>query len=180
MEEHEVILSVITAMERKAMDETTDGELNQCFWYSAIDFIQNFTDRHHLRKEEDLLFPALVEAGFSEQEGPVAVMRQEHQQGRELVQRLRAALEAGDLPGVTRAAGGYALLLREHIQKENMVLFNMARHALSQEKVEELLLGFQRLEKEDGGLVVHRNYVDLAKKLCADSGTDFQSSIPQF
>ena len=49
---------------------------------SIVDFIQIFADQCHHGKEEDLLFPAMDEAGFSGEQGPIAVMLAEHAQGR--------------------------------------------------------------------------------------------------
>ena len=73
----------------------------------AMDFIKTFADSCHHAKEEDLLFPAMGEAGFPSRGGPVGVMLMEHEQGRAgdlaLVERLLAAYPA---PELVRPSGG--------------------------------------------------------------------------
>jgi hemerythrin-like domain-containing protein len=48
-----------------------------------------FVDRCHHGKEEQLLFPALEQVGISREEGPIGVMLKEHQQGRNLVTKMK-------------------------------------------------------------------------------------------
>ncbi|HEY6103772.1 MAG TPA: hemerythrin domain-containing protein [bacterium] len=73
-------------------------------------------------KEERCLFPALAKAGVPEAGGPVAVMLEEHDRGRALLR----VMESGAAADRARAAREYVGLLREHIDKENGVLFPLA------------------------------------------------------
>jgi hemerythrin-like domain-containing protein len=56
---------------------------------SVLSFLTEFADGHHHNKEEKILFPALEEAGFPSDDGPVAVMLHEHTLGRSLIASLR-------------------------------------------------------------------------------------------
>src|SRR5680860_1354935 len=60
---------------------------------AAIDFIREYADRSHHAKEEDLLFPAMGEAGFPPEGGPVAVMLDEHDEGRAYVTSMEEGLQ---------------------------------------------------------------------------------------
>lgn len=99
-------------------------------------FLREFADARHHGKEEDLLFAAMVEHGFSRAHGPLAVMLHEHGLGRALTAtlgQLAAQLGPwtdGDRAELERAVGGYGELLRQHIDKEDQVLYPMAQARL--------------------------------------------------
>lgn len=62
----------------------------------------------------------------------------EHDQGREFVRGLEAAVRAGDKTKVVENALGYAGLLRDHIYKEDNILYPMAEEALGGAKSAEM------------------------------------------
>jgi hemerythrin-like domain-containing protein len=84
--------------------------------------------RQHNENEERALFPLLGE------DAPCGPFRQEHQVLRELERRLDAALEGPnperDIPPVAHALVD---LLRAHVQREDEVLFPLARKLLGAE-----------------------------------------------
>ena len=95
-------------------------------------FIRLFADACHHGKEEDLLFTTLEEHGMPRDAGPIAVMLYEHRLGREHVAAMVAALpgarraEEGAVPRLVNAGRSYVELIRNHILKEDNVLFDMA------------------------------------------------------
>jgi hemerythrin-like domain-containing protein len=128
-EEHQWILAVSDALESLLSAEPAlDYEaVEQC-----VTFIRLFADACHHGKEEDLLFPALEACGLPHHAGPIAVMLHEHRLGREAVAIMREALpqaRQGNAEARARLVGagrGYIELIRNHIGKENHVLFDMA------------------------------------------------------
>ncbi len=101
---------------------------------SVLSFLSEFADGHHHAKEEKILFPAMEEAGFPSDDGPVAVMLHEHDLGRSLIARMRefSMLDSETTRSAFRdAATQYAELLGQHIQKENNVLFMLADRAIA-------------------------------------------------
>lgn len=97
-------------------------------------FFREFGDVRHHEKEERLLFPWLEAQGLPSQIGPLGILRQEHELGRDLRLALSLAADALlDSPGEgdTRARfHGLALrfveLMTAHIEKEEQVLFPLA------------------------------------------------------
>jgi iron-sulfur cluster repair protein YtfE (RIC family) len=87
----------------------------------------------HARVEESLLFPRLER--HLGPAGPLAVMRDEHRRIDEL---LAAAREASDLATVKSRIGELLDLAHSHFQKEEQVLFGMARQALGEAALTEL------------------------------------------
>lgn len=88
----------------------------------------------HARLEDELLFAAL-EPHLGAQGGPLAVMRMEHNQIADLLGRIESAasLEEGSA-FVTQMIQ----VCRAHFQKEEQVLFRMARQFLGKEELSAL------------------------------------------
>ncbi|MFQ5537943.1 MAG: hemerythrin domain-containing protein [Gemmatimonadota bacterium] len=130
--QHQNILRVASVLERILEDEPVTGSLDFDGVADCIDFIRLYADALHHGKEEDLLFPALEEVGMPRDSGPVAVMLHEHRQGRQYAAAMADALPAareGDREAHDRlvnAAFGYIRLIRQHILKEDNILFNWA------------------------------------------------------
>ena len=172
-EEHQVILAVLGAMDQRADQLAAGDPLDAEFWLLAAEFLENFLDRCHHTKEEDVLFPVLKRCGIPEEGGPLAIMKHEHVEGRALKECLRGGAEQGNRDEVLRAVRALCYLLHEHIAKEENVLFQMARQMLDHHHVEEVLKGFARVEKDIMGEGTHCKYVGLARHLCAESGVPF-------
>jgi len=151
-EEHEIILRglrvLTTLAERSARGEAVPAQATK----TLLDFLRDFADAHHHGKEEEILFPAMEEAGFPRDAGPLAVMLHEHDEGRILIRELResaprAAGAADERARFAAAARAYAQLLSAHIDKENLVLFAMADQAVGpaeQKRVDEAFDTFER------------------------------------
>jgi len=175
--EHDAILRMLEVTEQvaeqldrgeKVAPQTLDG---------LLEFFRLFADQCHHGKEEELLFPALEKKGMPRQAGPIGVMLIEHDQGRSLVQQMAqegAAYAAGTAGAAGRwssAARGYVQLLREHIYKENNILFVMAERMLTGTEQQELVAAFERVEEEKMGAGTHERLHKLMDKLAAEVHT---------
>jgi len=83
----------------------------------------------HFSNEEDALFP-LFEEKTGMQAGPTQVMRSEHVELRELMQRMGDAVRARDRDTALGTAETFFLFLQQHNVKEEQVLYPMADQAL--------------------------------------------------
>ncbi|HET7876812.1 MAG TPA: hemerythrin domain-containing protein [Methylomirabilota bacterium] len=145
-EEHRVILRALDLVETAAGPLAAGGGPAEAWWTDAVRLLRGFADRNHHEKEEQLLFPALAQAGVPVEGGPVGVMLEEHVEGRALIQ----ALESGAGPARVEAARRYVRLLREHIDKENGVLWPLAESVLDAEAQRALARQFEAVEAELG------------------------------
>jgi hemerythrin-like domain-containing protein len=140
-------------------------------WAKAIDFARNFADKCHHLKEEKLLFPAMEERGIPREGGPIGMMLAEHEEGRGYVRAMAAALETAAQDPIAarttlrRKADAYIRLLREHIQKEDDVLFMLADNVLNSEEQKELLREFEEHELREMGSGVHEKYLRIVQEL---------------
>jgi hemerythrin-like domain-containing protein len=165
--DHRVIERVLAVLERL----TERAESSPEMWQKAYDFIRNFADHCHHLKEERILFPALQKLGIPSEGGPIGVMLLEHEEGRAYVRGIAEALELAKAdpraatPALFENARAYLRLLREHILKEDQILFNMADEALSSEEQKKLLREFEEHEAKEIGPDVHEKYLQIAQEL---------------
>jgi len=176
MDEHRVIERVIASLDSATSGMEQGEPVRPGFYLDAADFIKGFADGCHHRKEEGVLFVAMADAGMPTQAGPIAVMLAEHEQGRTYTRAMRQAaerLQAGDESAradVIRNARGYAALLRQHIAKEDGVLFPMADQVIPVSAQGQVAEDFERVEHEETGEGVHEKYLALAEALEREVG----------
>lgn len=137
----------------------------------AIDFLLEFGDKVHNRKEEDFLFPLMKERGIPTEGGPIGVMLMEHEAERKLLQEMSAGLaglgQASDDEKETFKANGldYLTIRAEHIWKENDILYPMARQVLTDEDTAGLLASFQKLNNETYGAAAISHYQQMVEEV---------------
>ena len=173
MQEHVLILAVLDALEHGAQKLAAGTDTPADFFVDASEFIRGFADDTHHRKEEGVLFKALANYGFSPDAGPVAVMLSEHTEARRFTEALTQAahkLHGGDQSAredVIMYALAYVRHLRQHIMKENNILFPMADRAVPADEAARIEADFERVERDEIGPAAHPKYEALARKLRA-------------
>ena len=164
-EEHQYILKVISAVEKECAIAEDQTIIHEAFWLSIIDFVQNYADRFHHAKEEDILFKEMCRDDVPLPCNPVQQMLYEHEQGRKFVRQLIAALENKNLADMLDNARNYAMLLRSHIHKEDNILYPMADQALSQDVQDKMLAAFKQVEAEKFPADLKEKYQNFANNL---------------
>jgi hemerythrin-like domain-containing protein len=171
-DDHVHILKLIDVMNRIIGSDRPDvGHLE-----SIVEIIRNFADGLHHAKEENQYFPFLVKRGFSLTQGPVAVMLNEHERGREYVKEISDNIplykngNMAALGNIYRNMASYAELLRNHISKENNILFRMADNALSEADQQELLRLFAKAESNYSSGLSSSAYIERIEKLASAYG----------
>ncbi len=175
-EEHRSIERMLTLLETHAARVDKGDPPDTVFFEGAIRFIREFADGCHHGKEENLLFVRLVERGFPREAGPIAVMLGEHETGRMHLREMSGALErftAGDNAAaavLARHAFGYADLLRNHIYKEDNILFRMADEHLAASDQEELLRKFRELTETGSACASRGELLSLLSRFEIEAG----------
>jgi hemerythrin-like domain-containing protein len=148
--DHVNILRLIDVMEKMLLIKSKNTE----HFEKTVNLIKSYADGLHHAKEENLLFPLMVKRGFSREQGPIAVMLHDHAEGRDYVKGMTEGISGykkgneDALAKIYENMQGYIILLRNHIGKENNVLFRMADKALSESDQQELLKEFAKVENE--------------------------------
>ncbi len=164
--EHDLIERGLTLLEKAVARIDSGQPLPEGLPEWAPRFFQQFADQCHHAKEEDVFFPVLKQRGIPEQGGPIGVMLHEHVLGRDCVGRMREASQAQPFDARTfaDAAKQYIPLLRQHIFKENNVLFRMAEQVMSETDDADVTGRFSKVEQERGLTGLHENYAgDVAR-----------------
>jgi hemerythrin-like domain-containing protein len=178
MLEHRIIERTMDAFERWALETVSSGDPTE---KDELDrfllFIREFVDACHHAKEENILFDAMVDHGFSRQQGPLAVMLAEHEAGRRLVgmldecARTRDPWTGSERQKILDTVQTFVALLRQHIQKEDKILYPMAEKRLPSAAQGEIDARFDRFEIEETGAGQHERLHELAEALIAKYGT---------
>jgi hemerythrin-like domain-containing protein len=175
MQEHRLIEQVLSALASCARKIGSGGDVDRATVKDFGDFFANFADKCHHAKEEDQLFVKMVDCGMPRDEGPIGVMLVEHDEGRRHVRGLRA-IGAGDGPltpaeraEVVEHALAFVDLLREHIMKEDQILYPMAENIVPRPEMDRLKADFDAYDSNVMG-ADHARYHALARTLVASFG----------
>jgi hemerythrin-like domain-containing protein len=161
----ERVLDVLEKLSRSPVENSLDD------WKKALDFFVHFADQCHHFKEEQVLFPAMEEHGIPRDGGPIGMMLMEHEEGRTYVRAMLAAIPLVERKNQAAKeifvdkAKAYLRLLREHIQKEDEVLFRIADEVISADEQKVLLRAFEEHEANEMGSGVHNKYLKLVDEL---------------
>jgi hemerythrin-like domain-containing protein len=139
--EHDVILTVVELLEGVA-GASKDGRVARDYVEAAIEFVRIYVDANHHAKEEYVLF---VEMAADPRLSAIAdALTHDHDDGRELVDEIECAV-LDDRP----AAGpilAYAAFIRNHIRRENEMIFPTIENAFGEETIAKLERRFQQIE----------------------------------
>jgi DUF438 domain-containing protein len=142
-----------------------------------ITYLVGYVDGCHNKKEENALFPLCEQRGIPRQGGPLAVMLDEHEQGRAILAQLRPLAEkyvAGDsavLGSLRQTFEAYSSLLKNHFWKETDILYPMARRLFSSQDDASVLHGIEAVEAAVGP-DTRRRYYGIAARICSMGGLD--------
>jgi len=163
VKEHEVILKAIDALDRKIEEFRKTKTIDVEFLRSLLEFSRTFIDRCHHGKEELCLFPCLEKRGIPRDGGPIGVMLMEHEMGRSLVRQISERLDnyaakhgKTDFEKILNLCSEYVELLRQHIYKENHILFPMGDGVIDEQDDKQNIECYEKKEHEIGHETHHR------------------------
>lgn len=149
--DHKVVLEKLKVMEQ-AINDLKSPAAKKTFADLKV-FLKKEVDIH-FKKEEDALFPE-IEKFMPRDAGPVGQMLLEHQdlykyednfiKGVDLLSENENSGEASKL--IKENGINYINLLREHIYKEDNILFMMADMHLDDDQIKEIMTKFEELDK---------------------------------
>jgi len=174
MHEHRIIEHGLAILQRLASQCQNAQPVDPPKVQAVLDFFQVFADRCHHAKEEGTLFPELERRGIPRAGGPIGVMLHDHERGRHLLAKMRQAVEHWDQPNqreqFSQAALEYVQHLRQHIWKEDNVLFRLAQQLLTAYHDAAMLRQFEELERHQLGEGVHERYHQWIHELQRELG----------
>lgn len=163
MEEHQLILKYIELMTCYISHSDTTILLTNA--HRFIEFIHEFADNFHHTKEEDILFRYLSAPDVLTHCNPLPQMLHEHDKARELVRAMEEAIVKNNLTVLVAAMNQYANLLKEHIFKEDNILYPMAERGLSDTATTALLKEYAAAEQHFNSAAIWQKYQTLYTEL---------------
>lgn len=166
--EHQLILKYVDLMGRYAELSLKQPDTPQLMMESAagfIEFIHEFADKFHHAKEEDILFKYLQVPGVLMHCNPVPQMLMEHDKAREFVRNMELAVQEKSLNGLADNAVQYARLLKEHIYKEDNILYPMGERGLTDEAKTALLKEYAQTDQRLDSQTIWAKYESLYTEL---------------
>lgn len=169
--EHQAVKLMLQILQEIAQRLKSQEKIDPSHLNHLVEFIQVFVDGCHHAKEEELLFPALKQAGMSSGGGLVGLMVTEHARERALVRDLIAGINEYK-KGNPTAAGKIVedirkidILLSAHINKEDELLYPQADQHLTEEEQNRLFAEFEKIENERVGAGRHEQFHQLLDEL---------------
>lgn len=157
MNEHEGVLLGLSILEKITLKLNAGEKVERSDLTSLVDFLKLFADKCHHGKEEGIFFPAMEKYGVPNAGGPIGQMLKEHTQGRAYIAAMADAVAVApiDSKAFTSSASAYMALMRDHIAKENTVLFPLGDRAIPSDVQTELLEAFEEHEESVMGKGTH-------------------------
>ena len=170
VKEHDSILQMIE-ITQTILNKNDETKVNLQHVEEIIDFVQNFADKYHHLKEEDVLFMELEKHGMPREGGPVGVMLYEHDEGRAYIKNAIdgiSQLKKGDnsaFADIRTNLLNYCTLLTNHIAKENNILYPMAGRMLPESILETMSLNFEEANLATANNEYHDKYLKMVDEL---------------
>ena len=150
VDEHKNILKIVDALEKECNEIKSGKKVDEDFFRKVIDFIRNYADKFHHAKEEDILFKEFCKTA---EKGclhcnPVEQMLYEHDIGRNFVGGIEEGIKEKNKRNIVENALGYVNLIREHIFKEDNILYPMAEKSLKPVALKSIHGKFKKIEEK--------------------------------
>lgn len=169
-DEHRQIIRVVTALNVFAQNMEEGWEVEEEVFDDLIAFMRIFAEKWHHAKEEDALFPLLIQRGVPATGCPLAQLVQEHKKANSFVSDIVRSLEKdrkGDqdarvavIEGLRNLSSYYV----NHIWNEDNMLFPMANRILKDDDQQILLREFSLID-ESRGKPLHDHLEFFARRI---------------
>lgn len=141
--EHEHILHVLNTYLPTSTDKS--GQIPE-----LIRFLRQYADLYHHRKEEEILFPAMIMKNPLMGEGILREMNNNHEEFRELLSAAETVFNQGDPHKSLTILCQYAEMLKDHIAAENDEVFPAAESLFTDQELSILEARMEDSDRELG------------------------------
>jgi hemerythrin-like domain-containing protein len=146
MQEHGVLERVLLVYGEAALRIERADALDPAVVSNAAGIVRRFVEDYHEKLEEAFVFPRLEKAG--READLVAVLRRQHERGREVTDEIARGASHGATPELARALRAFERMYRPHAAREDTVLFPAFRAVVGGPEYRELGEQFEEREHE--------------------------------
>src|SRR5579859_1393867 len=144
--EHKTILRAVDVLGAMANRAEETHEMDRDDIRAILEVLNLFADELHQGKEEGALFPVFTEACEKSVLDSVRHMLFEHDQDRSLMEGMHDALERANITDFAQHARRLCDILRNHIRKEDTILFEMIDQTLNADQDEKVVTRFKAFD----------------------------------
>jgi len=145
IQDHKAILRALDVLEEMAKRVERHQPLEHDDVEVILRFLRSFADDYHQGKEESALFPELRRV-LATPEDPVRKILFEHDQERSLVEGIEDALFTKRGQEFVHFARRLIALMRDHVRKEDDILFEIVEKMFSNEQDETVTAELDKFE----------------------------------
>jgi hemerythrin-like domain-containing protein len=143
IQDHKIILRALDVLQQMARRVEEGNTLDREDVEAILRFLRAFADDHHQVKEESALFPELRRTCCT-QDPALKQMLFEHDQERSLVEGMEDALYTKKHAEFVHFADRLVSLIRNHIRKEDTILFDIVDRLLAPEQDEKVVSALKK------------------------------------
>jgi hemerythrin-like domain-containing protein len=146
--EHKTMLRIADVLNSMSKKTAEQSEYNPQDVEALFHILCWFGDELHQAKEEGALFPVFTKRCNASEFAAVRHMLFEHEQDRSLMSGIADAIARSNAPQFAEYAERLAMILRNHIFKEDNILFEMISAKLSSEDDERIVAEFEGFDRD--------------------------------
>ena len=146
--EHKTMLQIADVLDSMSVRASNEGTYNQEDVEAILHILRVFGDDCHQAKEEGALFPVFAAVCDPSEYAAVRHMLFEHAQDRSLIEGMEDAVRRSNSAQFAEYAQRLATILRNHIYKEDNILFEKIRAALSKEDDARVVRDFEGFDRD--------------------------------
>ncbi len=170
MQEHGVLERVLLVYEEATRRIEANEAVDLALIGNGAGIVRRFIEDYHEKSEEQYVFPRLEAAG--RETVLVAVLRQQHDRGRQLTDEVLRQVNGGDRAGLIKTLREFTRMYRPHAAREETVLFPAFRATVGRSAYHELGERFEEEEHKRFGEHGFEDVVAEVARLEAAFGLD--------
>ena len=145
--EHKTMLRITDVLDSMSKQARDHGEYDTADVEAIVDILRRFGDGLHQAKEEGALFPIFTTVCDASQYAAVRHMLFEHEQDRALMSGMQDSIARSNAPQFAEYALRLAAILRNHIFKEDNILFETINDHLSAQDDARVVADFESFDQ---------------------------------
>ena len=169
LSEHAIQRAVFAALGKEARRLGETDSLDGSYWDDAVLFLEAFVRDRHQRKEEDILFPALIQHGVRDRGGVIGIVRDERRDADLRVREFVGIVAQRRPVEIASAWRDCDELLSELLNREERFVFPSAYKLLDALDAARLRRGFWRVDCEADRALSKTDVVRITRRLGADT-----------
>ncbi len=144
--EHQNILRIADALSKECTAIKCGKGVDNSFFEKAIYLLKNYEDKMHHGKEESVVFTELSKWSVKLRGNPVKELTSEHETERNMVKNIEQSVREDDEKKIAEDVMKYVKLSRDHIFKEERVLYPMINTVLIRRAHKAMLDKFEKID----------------------------------